>query len=240
MFRRGPLEPWTFDLNAGSATRTTSARPHTTGQSSRLRAAARIVANALIDLRFGALLGGTHLSNRKSTCSDYALLDQVFAGRVTNEDVLVDIGSGGGRVINQWLRRGHKGQIYGIEFNSSLAAKSRRRLRKYANVKIVGGDATVELPDDGTLYYLFNPFGVDTMIRFADRLADSVALNPREVTVLYFNCKYVDLFDRDPRFFVSSIERIAHSNGAGQDLATIVSRPARARKSSVIPARAND
>jgi len=191
----------------------------------RLPAITRVVQNAVIDLRFGAALGGTYLWNRRATCSDYALLEQIFADRVRTDDVLVDVGSGGGRVINHWLRKGHQGRIYGLEYDSALAAKSSRRLRKFTNVNIVAGDATVDLPDDGTLYYLFNPFGREAMSRFADRLGESIVRNPRKITVLYFNCKHLDVVALDPRCSLTSVQKIAHPSGAGQDLAEIAVHP---------------
>jgi len=46
----------------------------------------RIAHNALVDLRFGRLLGGTYLRNRDASCSDYALLEIMFEDRLRSDD----------------------------------------------------------------------------------------------------------------------------------------------------------
>ncbi len=183
--------------------------------------ARRVVANAVIDLQFGRMLGGQFLWNRDSSCSDYALLDKIFDDRINDHDVLVDVGSGGGRVINYWLRLGHRGEIFGLEYDPVLASRSARRLRDYPNASILAGDAMRQLPANGTIFYMFNPFGREAMNRFAEALARSIAQAPRETRVLYFNCKHLDVFEADDRFRIESLEMIAHPTGAGQELATI-------------------
>jgi hypothetical protein len=53
-------------------------------------------------------------------------------------------------------------------------------------------------PDDGTLFYLFNPFDAPAMMRFKDRLKESVSRSPiGEATVIYYNCRHLEVFVND-------------------------------------------
>ena len=63
----------------------------------------RIARNALQDLRYGAPLGGL-ISMYGNT--DYLALSNIFAKRIKDNDVLVDVGCGKGRVIQLLARAG--------------------------------------------------------------------------------------------------------------------------------------
>jgi hypothetical protein len=162
---------------------------------------------ATIDLKYGGLLRGLkrtpfeELGAEDSMNSSYESLDHLFRGRITPDDVLVDVGSGKGRVINWWLHQGYKNRMVGLEIDDELAAASRRRLRRYENVEIITGNAIDQLPPDGTLFFLFNPFTRPVVDQFKDRLKQIIPLGHRLV-VLYENCKYVDLFKEDPEWDV--------------------------------------
>lgn len=168
--------------------------------------------NATVDLRFGRFLGGTirsryeHLGAFHVANSDYDDLPFLFrAAEIARDDVLVDVGCGKGRVINWLLRHYPANAVYGIELDPEVCAATAKRLRRFANVKIVCGDATTMLPSDGTLFYLFNPFDEHVLRRFADAfLAEPDAAKKRRI--VYYNCKYVDVFRDDPRFAVDEIE----------------------------------
>lgn len=166
--------------------------------------AARVVYNAALDLRYGRPLAGerptrySHLGAKDTANSDYLALDRLFADRIRPDDVLVDVGCGKGRVINWWLRHGYDNKIIGIELDAEIAAGTSRRLGRHTNVSIVAGNVLDLVPEDGTLFYLYNPFTADVLERFAERL---VALGRRRggpIRVLYNNCKYLAPFDRDP------------------------------------------
>ena len=58
------------------------------------------------------------------------------------------------------------------------------------------------MPAEGTLFYLFNPFGADAMQRFIDALKRTNT-STTERTIVYYNCKWVDCYLPDPQFDVS-------------------------------------
>lgn len=191
--------------------------------------AIKIARNAVIDSQYGELLGVNikptkmypgviNLAN-----SDYQTLDYIFANRIKPDDVLVDIGCGKGRVLNWWLRQKLDNRIIGVELDWKIAAATQKRLQHYPNVTILAGDAVKLIPPEGTLFYLFNPFGEETMLKFRDKMAALFA-GRKPVTILYYNCKHVDLFKLDPRWVVEEEEEAgdpASENGLLQPLAVM-------------------
>jgi hypothetical protein len=61
-------------------------------------------------------------------------------------------------VLNWWLGRGLDNRIVGLELDKGLARVAAERLRRHPNVVIRTGNAIDNLPADGTLFWLFNPF----------------------------------------------------------------------------------
>jgi len=179
--------------------------------SSLLYGAVRLCRNLLLDLRFGAFLGGTirtthaGLGAHDVSNSDYRALSYLFANRILQTDVLVDIGCGKGRVLNWWLSLGISNQLIGIELDERVARRTAARLRNFRNVHVVAGDAIERLPVAGTLFYLFNPFTATNLRRLRDKLA---LLRPleRRLIIIYYNCVDIELFTEDPRW---QVERLA-------------------------------
>ena len=172
------------------------------------RALSRTCRNAWLDLRFGGFSGG-YLRNpapgaNGTGATDYEIMPQLFRGRIGPQDVLVDVGCGKGRVINWWLSQGFANRIYGLEMLTDVAESTRRRLRGHANVTIVTGDAVENLPQDGTLFFLFNPFDDSIMARFVPRLWTLAKHN--DITVIYFAPVHLDAFRRDDRWSVEELE----------------------------------
>lgn len=167
--------------------------------------------NIVADLRVGGFFAGEFLrrddrpENRHRGNSDHAALRQIFQERVRPDDVLVDVGCGAGRVIAVWRRMFPAHRLVGIELNLELAARVRRRFRDSDRVEIVGGDAVANLPDDGTLFYLFNPLGRAGIVRLEARLHRR-ALADHRVRVLYHNPKHLDVFADSGRWESAVVE----------------------------------
>jgi hypothetical protein len=182
---------------------------------------ARLGRNVLLDLRFGKFLGGiratrfAHLGAHETANSDYAWMDEVFRGRIRPDDVLVDVGCGRGRVINWWLASGAGRRIFGLELDPEVADDVRRRLGKQTKVTILTGDAVENLPADGTLFYLYNPFGPLVLARFRDRLLalceGKDEARRKDLRIVYVNPEHLPVFDH-PAFVVE-----AQGHTAGRD-----------------------
>jgi len=118
--------------------------------------------------------------------------------------VLVDVGCGLGRVILWWLSQRYNNKIIGLEIDEKIAQAAGKRLNKYENVQIITGDAVVNIPSDGTLFYLFNPFGADQMKRFKARL-EEMFIERGNVTIVYYYCRQIELFRNDPLWTIDEI-----------------------------------
>ena len=169
------------------------------------------IRNTWIDLHYGHLLLGmrrsryTHLGARSSSNSDYEVLEYIFKGRIKPDDILVDVGCGKGRVLNCWLHMGFRNRIYGLEYETDLVAQIQQRLGRYPNVKVIAGDALANLPPDATLFYLFNPFTEPVTVAFKQRLVEVYGARGN-ITVLYYNCVFLHVFQNDPRWEIEKIE----------------------------------
>lgn len=174
----------------------------------RLEYALRGLRNGAIDLRFGRPLSGgevsryRHLGSGNVVNSDYGALQQIFAGRVRPHDVLVDVGCGKGRVLNYWLRHFPTQRVIGLERDPDIGLATGRRLRRHLNCEVIVSDASVWLPDQGTLFFLYNPFNRDCTQGFLNRLNEFASDTTR---VLYSNPRYCDVFVEDPAWSVEVV-----------------------------------
>ena len=104
-------------------------------------------------------------------------------------------------------------RIYGIELDPEVCARTKRRLRRFSNVTVLCGDAASLIPADGTLFYLFNPFGAEAMQRFIDALKRTNT-SAKERTIVYYKCKWIDCYLGDPQFDVTLIDIPDHHRAA--------------------------
>ena len=103
-------------------------------------------------------------------------------------------------MINWWLHQGYRNALVGLEIDHRVASHLRRRLRRFANVRIIEGDAIENLPANGTLYYMFNPFGRELVEALKTKLA--TRSDRAKLTLLYYSCRHVDVFMDDPTWQV--------------------------------------
>ena len=173
----------------------------------------RLARNIAFDLRYGAFLGGeigtryADAGARNVANSDYAALPHLFDQLIDDDDVLVDVGCGKGRVLNWWLRFYPRNRLIGIELDGRVARRTQHRLRRYPQVAVHSGNILDVFPVEGTLFYLFNPFDGGVMRQFLEvffRRRPQGLLKPRKI--LYYNCVCIDLFASDGRFRTSLIE----------------------------------
>jgi SAM-dependent methyltransferase len=172
------------------------------------------VRNLAIDLRYGGPCGGTirsaygYLGAYGTSSADYDKLRRLFTAEnglaIGPNDVLVDVGSGKGRVLNFWLDLGLGNRIVGIELDPRFAESARRRLARYPNVEVICGDAIEHLPADATVLYLFNPFGPEVLARFRDRVAATFPPG-HPLRIVYYFTLHLSVFQEDPRFVVEPL-----------------------------------
>jgi hypothetical protein len=184
----------------------------------------RALRNAVIDLRSGTpLAGGWRRPGVESVAhenSDHVALRRIFRHRIRQGDVLVDIGCGRGRVLNHWLSYHPGHRIVGIEIDAECAARTAQRLRGRPDCTVLTGDANELLPENGTLFFMYNPFGAPRVDALRERLEALPATKPA-IRLLYHNPKHLDVFEDRDRW---RIERIPLGGGRSapyDDLAVI-------------------
>ncbi len=165
--------------------------------------------NGLTDLRCGGrLLNGRWLRPgsiaEAHQNSDHAALRRIFRGRVRPGDVLVDIGCGRGRVLDHWLSHFPGHRIVGIELDADVAAKTADRLRRHENCTVLSGDALELMPMEGTVFYLYNPFGAEQIAELRSRLA-ARPRSSRPLVILYHHPKYLETFAERPAWQIEHV-----------------------------------
>jgi SAM-dependent methyltransferase len=115
--------------------------------------------------------------------------------KIAPEDVLVDVGCGKGRVIVYWLSKGYKNKIYGLEIDTKIAACTARQFRNRENVNIITGDAIAGIPDEGTIFYFYNPFSIEKVIEFEQKL--HIISKTKQIKIIYYNPKSIKVFQNN-------------------------------------------
>jgi precorrin-6B methylase 2 len=112
------------------------------------------------------------------------------------DDVFYDIGSGMGRVLCVAARWRIK-RVVGIELDPprcDIARRNADRMRgRITPIDIRCEDASTADLSDGTIYFLYNPFGPDTMRDVLGHIHRSLAERPRPVRIVYHNSVHEQL-----------------------------------------------
>ncbi len=125
---------------------------------------------------------------------DYLELRRIITRLSPGEqDVVYDLGSGKGRVVCLFARRPVK-RCIGVEFGRPLcdiAARNANSLRgKKARIDIVCEDAATADLNEGTIYFLYNPFGEQTLRDVLVNLQHSLEAAPRQVRLVYLHDRH--------------------------------------------------
>lgn len=158
------------------------------------------ILNTWLDLRYShrLLRGNIKTSYKALGANDiyhtkYSALPIIFRMvRISKKDVIVDVGCGKGRVINFLLSRGYRNRMIGLELDKEIAARTAKQFRKYKNVSIITGNALLNIPRDGTIFYFYNPFSRDVVIKFEELLTQMFPNQP--IKIIYYNPKSIDVF----------------------------------------------
>ena len=184
------------------------------------------VQNLLLDLKHGYFCGGSTPTRFKETGAlqiqhtNFVSLDEIFLRNdlgVTPDDVLVDVGCGKGRVIAYWRQQKLGRKYIGIELDPEPAMISKERFKDAPEVQIINGDAIENLPAEGTMFYLYNPFVESVVRRFCEKL-EAIADRRKPVRVVYNNCRHAELFTENPAW---DTRPISNKNAYPAILATL-------------------
>lgn len=128
----------------------------------------------------------------------HAVLDLLA---LSPQDVFVDLGCGKGRMLCCAALRGIRSAV-GVELSADLAiiaAENARRLRPtHAPITVSALDVRRYDYTVGTVFYMFHPFGPNTMNGMLDALSDGLRRSPRTVRLVYLNAVHDDVLSRRP------------------------------------------
>jgi SAM-dependent methyltransferase len=145
--------------------------------------------------------------------SPWLVLREVFRSlEVAEDDVLVDVGSGMGRVVLMAARRPFR-RVIGIERSSGLnqvaqGIVDRRRHRLACrDIELLSLDVLDwDVPDDLTVVYLFCPFPESVFEQLVARLLASLDRSPRPLRLIY---DFSTVQDRDILMSTGRAQRIS-------------------------------
>lgn len=114
----------------------------------------------------------------------------ISAAQLVPTDVVYEIGAGLGRVACAFARQNVR-RVVAVELNPRLAGRIREnaaRLRgRRCPLEIRCVDAVTACIEDGTVFFLFNPFGAETLRGVLANLERSLRTSPRIVRLIYVN-----------------------------------------------------
>ena len=143
----------------------------------------------------------------------YAVLERIAeSGYITKDDLLIDYGSGKGRVPIYFNDKVGCSAI-GIEMMEEFfdaAEKNRENYRKKNEVSFVKTTAEVfSVPEDATCFFFFNPFSIEILKCVMSRLLDSYYEHARIMRLFFYypQDEYVSfLMSVDELNFVDEID----------------------------------
>jgi precorrin-6B methylase 2 len=141
---------------------------------------------------------------RHNDSAEYEVPDYLYLRRVVRtlkpgpQDVIFDLGCGKGRFLCLMARRRVR-KCVGVELVPHLCEAARgnaARLRgRRAPIEIRCADAAAADPSEGTIYYMFNPFGPATMDEVLANIRGTLSRNPRNITIVYYNSVHEEMFE---------------------------------------------
>jgi precorrin-6B methylase 2 len=138
------------------------------------------------------------------------IMDALALGR---SDVVVDLGCGKGRVLCCALLYDVT-QVFGIEDTKELCEIARNNLRrmrgKRAPAKVINGKAEDFDYSQGTVFYMFHPFGSSTLSTVLSAIDRSLQDAWRFIRIVYVNPVHDSVFEATGRF-----ERYEHWSAVG-------------------------
>jgi len=126
-------------------------------------------------------------------------------------DTFVDLGCGAGRAVFLAAKQRMK-KVIGVEIRKELVDAARVNLSKARSnrtpIEIVDSDAAVFEAKEGTVFFMFNPFGEKTFEKVIKNIRKSLVTNPRKIRIAYYCPAYKNILDaQDWLAFKGEIEK---------------------------------
>lgn len=124
-------------------------------------------------------------------CISYHYIRELLrAVSFSDGDVFVDVGCAWGRLIGYMRLHTRIHRFIGVELNHKVALEAQKIFRDDPCVNIIEGNILENLPLEGTVFYLFNPFNEVVLGQFLD-LLERRATHSVKILYLYPTCEKV-------------------------------------------------
>jgi hypothetical protein len=193
------------------------------------RAAESVLGDKLLNINAGGAvrptqkLGRNRDSNCFETCSHLGICKAIFLSRPEPTDVAYVYGAGKGRTVCHFAQYRLQ-KVVGIEiipeFCEIARANARRLRNARAPIEIRNEDAAAADVSDGTIYFLFNPFGPQTLRDVLRNIEKSQSVKQEVVRIVYMNALHPSVFQefhwlgikRDYRRFFNDMRVVIYGN----------------------------
>ena len=130
-----------------------------------------------------------HRDSGKTSALGYSLISRyIRLLRLQPSDVVYDIGCGTGRPLCLFARHRVR-RCVGIEIDPAVAEIARgnavKLVGRRSEIAIIQDDASTADYRDGTVFWLYHPFGQRTLAAVLERVHKSVEASPRAVRFCY-------------------------------------------------------
>ncbi len=114
-----------------------------------------------------------------------------------SDEVFVDVGCAWGRLIGYMSSNTRIKKFIGVELNKDVAECARRIFYGDLNITIITGNIIDNLPLEGTIFFLFNPFDKTVLERFLNEIEENIH---HLVKLMYLHPTCRELIDIRPRW----------------------------------------
>ena len=143
----------------------------------------------------GKSLNNTVFNKQKEAfpvqCISYPYLRELLKSvHFKKDEVFVDVGCAWGRLLGYLCSHTSIPNLIGVELNEEVATCAKSIFKDEPRVTIISGDILEELPENGTTFYLFNPFDEEVLKGFLDAVEKKIK-HPVRILYLHPTCRHV-------------------------------------------------
>ena len=134
-------------------------------------------------------------------CAHSTILLAIKAIRLVPEDVVFVLGSGLGRAVCHFARQ-HVRKVVGIELETRLCESARRNAEtlrgRRAEIEIINTDAVLADMSEGSVFFMFNPFGEKTLRAVLKNIEQTHNVRVDPITAIYCAPFFSHVFEEFP------------------------------------------
>ncbi|MBU1006580.1 MAG: methyltransferase domain-containing protein [Candidatus Omnitrophica bacterium] len=144
--------------------------------------------------------GGINGGNFVYMPTSYYILKEIMDYlKLNKDDIFVDLGCGKGRAMFVASMQGVK-KVIGVEIEEGLVKSANENAGNFRFNKsalfILHKDVIDLDLSEGTVFFMFNPFGEDLFSKVIENIKASLKINPRGIRIVYYVPVYREILNR--------------------------------------------